>query len=150
MLTQTWCRLATMRWITHWGRVTHICVSKLTIIGTYNGLLPSRHQAIIWTNAAIMLIGHLWTNFSAILIRIETFSFKKMHLKISSILSWPECIKCTIFHVAYMPCAYLFAILSEFPHLLSLFRPLHSHLLGQQLLPNLKSENNQIHVHVLR
>ena len=31
-----------------------------------------------------MLIGPLGTNFSEILIAIETFSFKKMHLKMSS------------------------------------------------------------------
>ena len=41
-------------------------------------------QAIIWTNAGILLIGPLGTNFSEILITIETFSFKKMHLKILS------------------------------------------------------------------
>ena len=51
---------------THWGRVTHICASKLTIIGSDNGLSPSRHQAIIWTNAGILLFGPLWTNFSEI------------------------------------------------------------------------------------
>ena len=45
--------------LTHWGRVTHICVSKLIIIGSNNGLSPGRHQAIIWTNAGIKLIG--WT-----------------------------------------------------------------------------------------
>ena len=28
--------------LSHWGRVTHICVSKLTIIGSYNGLSPSQ------------------------------------------------------------------------------------------------------------
>ena len=33
--------------LTHWGRVTHICVSKLTIIGSDNGLSPGRCQAII-------------------------------------------------------------------------------------------------------
>ena len=33
--------------LSHWGRVTHICVSKLTIIGSDNGLLPGRRQAII-------------------------------------------------------------------------------------------------------
>ena len=33
--------------LTHWGRVTHICSSKLTIIGSDNGLLPDRRQAII-------------------------------------------------------------------------------------------------------
>ena len=35
---------------THWGRVTHICVSKLVIIGSDNGLSPDQRQAIIWTN----------------------------------------------------------------------------------------------------
>ena len=64
--------------------MTHICVSKLTIIGSDNGLSPGRRQAIIWTNAGILLIGPLGTNFSEILIGIQTFSFKKMHLKMSS------------------------------------------------------------------
>ena len=56
--------------LTHWGRVTHICVSKLTIIGSDNGLSPGRHEAIIWTNAGILLIGPLGTNISEILIDI--------------------------------------------------------------------------------
>ena len=54
--------------LTHWGRVTHICVSKLTIIGSDNGLSPGRRQAIIWTNAWISLFGPLGANFSEILI----------------------------------------------------------------------------------
>ena len=70
--------------LTHWGRVTHICVAKLTIIGSDNGLSPGRHQAIVYTNAGILLIGPLGTHFSEILIRIHKFSFKKMHLKMSS------------------------------------------------------------------
>ena len=70
--------------LTHWGRVTHICVSKIIIIGSDNGLSPGRRQAIIWTNAGILLIEPLRTNFSEILIEIHTFSFKKMHLKMSS------------------------------------------------------------------
>ena len=70
--------------LTHWGRVTHICVSKLTTIGSDNGLSPGRRQAIIWTNAGIMIIGPLGTNFSEIFIEIYTFSFKKMHLKMLS------------------------------------------------------------------
>ena len=69
----------------HWGRVTHICVGKLTIIGSDNGLSPGRRQAIIWTNAGILLIRPLGTNFREILIGIQTFSFRKMHLKISSV-----------------------------------------------------------------
>ena len=39
--------------------MTHICVSKLSIIGSDNGLSPDRRQAIIWTNAGIFLIGNL-------------------------------------------------------------------------------------------
>ena len=70
--------------LTHWGRVTHICVGKLTIIGSDNGLSPGRRQAIIWTSAGVLLIGPLGTNFSEIFPRIQTFSFKKMHLKMSS------------------------------------------------------------------
>ena len=78
--------------LTHWGQVTHICVSKLIIIGSDNGLSPGRRQAIIWTNAGILLIWPLRTNFSEILIAIETFSFKKMHLKISSTKWRPFCL----------------------------------------------------------
>ena len=78
--------------LTHWGRVTHICVSKLTIIGSDNGLLPGRHQSIIWINAGILLIGPLGTNFSEILIEIYTFSFKKMHLQMLSGKSRPSCL----------------------------------------------------------
>ena len=58
--------LTTQMLFTHWGRVTHICVSKLTIIGSNNGLPPDRHQAIIWTNAGILLIWILGKNLSDI------------------------------------------------------------------------------------
>ena len=70
--------------LTHWGRVTHICVSELSIIGSDNGLSPGRRRAIIWTNDGILLIWPLVPNFSEILIEIHSFSFKKMHLKMSS------------------------------------------------------------------
>ena len=78
--------------LTHWGRVTHICVSNLTIIGSDNGLSPGRRQAIIWTNAGISLIQTLGTNFNEILRGIYTFSFKKMHLKMSSRKRRPSCL----------------------------------------------------------
>ena len=65
---------------------------KLTIIGSDNGLSPGRHKAIIWTNAGILLIGPLGTNFSEIVIVIQTFSFKKMHLKMSSAKWRPFCL----------------------------------------------------------
>ena len=71
--------------LTHWGRVTHICVGKLTIIGSDNGLSPGRRQAIIWTNAGILLTEPLGTNFSEVLIGIQIFSYTKMRLKMSSV-----------------------------------------------------------------
>ena len=77
---------------THWGRVTHICVSKLTIIGSDNGMSPRRHQAIISSNAGILLIGTLGTNFSEGLSKFHTFSFKKMHLKMPSGKWRPFCL----------------------------------------------------------
>ena len=78
--------------LTHWGRLTHICVSNLTIIGSDNGLSPGWRQAIIWTNDGQLLIGPLRTNFSEILIEILTFSYKKMHLNVSSGKWWPFCL----------------------------------------------------------
>ena len=72
--------------------MTHICVSKLAVIGSDNGLSPDRRQAIIWANAGLWLIGPLGTNFSEILIEILTFSFKKMHLKVLSAKRWPFCL----------------------------------------------------------
>ena len=78
--------------LTHWGRVTHICVSKLTITGSANGLSPGRRQAIIWNNAGILLIGPLGRNFNEILIEIHTISCKKIHLKMSSGKCRPSCL----------------------------------------------------------
>ena len=81
--------MASLKWtvawsLTHWGRVTHIYVGNLTIIGSDNGLSPERRQAIIWTNVGILSIGPLGTNFSEIVIEIQTFSLKKIRLKMSS------------------------------------------------------------------
>ena len=76
---------------THWGRETHICVGKLTIIASDNGLSPGQRQAIIWTNAGILLIGPLGTNFNEISIEIHTLSFKEMHMKMASAKWHPFC-----------------------------------------------------------
>ena len=50
-----------------------------------------RRQAIIWTNAGILLIGTLGTNCSEILSETDAFSFKKMHLKTLSVKWRPFC-----------------------------------------------------------
>ena len=86
--------------LTHWGRVTHICAGHLTIIGSDNGLTPGRHQAITWTNAGLLFIGLLGRNFSEILFRIQTFSFKKMHFKMTSAKWRPFCC---VLNVLIMP-----------------------------------------------
>ena len=91
------------RALTHWGQVTQICIRKLTIIASDSGLLPERRKAIIWTNAGILLIGPLGTNFIETLIESYMFSFKRMHFKLSSgnwrpfclglnVLTAPHCI----------------------------------------------------------
>ena len=72
--------------------MTHICISKLTIIASDNGLSPGRRQAIIWTNAGILLIRLLGTNFNEMLIEIVTFSFMKMCLKVSSAIWRQFCL----------------------------------------------------------
>ena len=87
--------------LTLWGRVTHICVGKLTINGSANGLSPGRRQAIIWTNVGILLIRPLGTNFSEILIGIQTFSFKKMYLKMSFAKWHPFCLALNVFTVLH-------------------------------------------------
>ena len=72
--------------------MTHICVSKLNIIGSDSGLSPGRRQAIIWTNTGILLIWPLGTIFSERLIENNTFLFKKMHAKMSSAERRPFCL----------------------------------------------------------
>ena len=72
------------------------CVSNLTITGSDNGLSPGWHQAIIWTNAGILLIRTLGTKFSEILSEMHTFSFTKMHLKMSSVKWRPFCLSLNV------------------------------------------------------
>ena len=78
--------------LNHWGRMTHICINNQTSIGSDNGLSPGRRQAIFCTNAGILLIGPLGTNFSEISIKIHILSFKKMHLKTPSGKWRPFCL----------------------------------------------------------
>ena len=75
-----------------WQRWIWRCVSNLTIIDSDNGLSPGRRRAIIWTSAGILLIGPLGTNFNDISIAVQTFPFKKMHLKMSSAKWRPLCL----------------------------------------------------------
>ena len=82
----------------------HICSSKLTIIVSENGLLPGQFQAIIYTNAGILLIRPQGTSFNGILIRIHNFSLMKIHLKISSGKCHPFCFSLNVLneYLTYM------------------------------------------------
>ena len=96
--------------VIHWGRVMHICVSKLAIIGSDNGLSPGRRQAITWTNADLLSIGPLETNFSEVGIEIQNLSFMKMHLKTTSPKWQPFCLGFNVLNGLFNdvhPCSWL-------------------------------------------
>ena len=80
----TTCSLIETEW--------HIYASVVeAIIGSDNGLSPIWRHAIISTNVGIFVNWNLGTNLIEILIEIQTFSFKKMHLKTSG--KWlPFCL----------------------------------------------------------
>ena len=84
---------------THWGRVAHICVVNLTTIGSDNGLSPGRRQAIIWTNAGILLFGPLgskqWNLNRNWYILSQENAFEIVVCEIAAILSRPQCVSTT-------------------------------------------------------
>ena len=84
--TNTQIELGRDLWALHSLRPSdeYLCVSNLTIIAPDNDLSPGRRQAIIWNNAGILLIGRLGKYFNDILLGLQTFIFKKMHLNMSS------------------------------------------------------------------
>ena len=77
-------------------RSDDICLSKLTIIGSDNGLSPARRQAIIWTNAGILLTESIGTKFNVVdsYIFIQENPVKDIAWEMSAILSRPQCVIC--------------------------------------------------------
>ena len=78
--------------LNHWGRVTHICVSTLSITVSDNGLAPGRHQDIFGINDIDNL--YLGTNVIEIFIEMYISSFKNVFenvvWKMAAILSRPQ------------------------------------------------------------
>ena len=75
----------------------HICVSKLTIIGSDHGLSPGRRQAIIWTNAGIFFNWTLRNKLQWIFNRnsnifIQENASEYVAWEISTISSRPQCV----------------------------------------------------------
>ena len=67
----------------NWGQVKLICVIKLTIIVSDNGLSLGRCRSVIHTNDGLLSNGTMATIFSGILSEIYIFSFKQINLKMS-------------------------------------------------------------------
>ena len=68
-------------YLTHLPLVPHQWTGSA--FGSDNGLSPDRRQAITWTNTDLLSVGPLGTNLNEIWIKIKSFSFMKMHLKMS-------------------------------------------------------------------
>ena len=108
------CSIISFRWnlyifchLNSLSCVKHTGISKRPIIGSDDDLSPGRRQAIIRTNAGILLIRAFGTNFSEILSKIHTFSFKEMHFKMSSAKWRPFCLGLNVLtmytHVLSLP-----------------------------------------------
>ena len=81
------------------------------MIGSDNGLSPNQRQAIIWTNAGILSIGVLGTNFSEILIEIHAYLLNKMHLKMSSGKWRPFCLSLNVLITVLLYCGMMDCIM---------------------------------------
>ena len=66
----------------HWSRETRICVSTLNIVGSDNSLSHGRRQAIIWTNAGILLTVPWGQNWTAALNAFANSTAIKIHISI--------------------------------------------------------------------
>ena len=83
--------------LTPWGRVTHICVGKLTIIGSDNGLSPGWRLAIICTKYCnivnLTLRNKLQWNFNRNWnIFIQENVFENIVCEMASIMCRPQCV----------------------------------------------------------
>ena len=77
--------------LTHWRRVTHICVSKLTIIGSDNGLSPGRHQTIIWTSSNLRNKLQWSIKRNSYIFILEN-GFENVVCEMAAILSRTQCV----------------------------------------------------------
>ena len=88
--------------IAHWGRVTHICVDKLIIIGSDNGLSPDRRQASHYLNQCSIIVNWILANIfqwkfnQNTAIFIEDYARENVVCEMASTLSRPQCVKTAI------------------------------------------------------
>ena len=84
--------------------MTHIYVSKLSIISSDNGLSPGRRQAIIWTDTGILTLGNKrqWNHNRNLYIIIQENAFENVVREIGDHLSQPRCLNVCMLHVAFV------------------------------------------------
>ena len=87
--------------LTHWGRATHICISKPTITGSDNGLSPvpaSSHYLNQWWNIVNWTLRNKlqWDFNQNSYIFIQEKVFENVVCEIAAILSRPQCVDCSI------------------------------------------------------
>ena len=77
-------------WVPQWGRVTHICISNLNIIGTDNGFFAGWCQAITWKRLQWNLNRNQYIFF-------HENATENVVWKMTAILSQPRYVKCSGF-----------------------------------------------------
>ena len=91
--------------LTHWGRVAHLWVSILTIIGSDNGLLPgwtSHYLNQCWNIVNWSLRNKLQWNFNRnSYISIQENAFESVVCEMVAILSWPQCVNSTFTFISH-------------------------------------------------
>ena len=92
--------------LTHWGWATHICISKLIVMGSDNGLsAPSHYLNHCWNIVNWNLRNNLqWKIKRNSYILIEGNVFQNVVWKMVAILSQPQCVNWVYWG---MPCVIL-------------------------------------------
>ena len=125
----------------------HICVSKLTTIGSDNGLSPGRRWAVIWTNAGILFVGPFWTNLSDTITEIQTFFtdenvVENVVCEMAAIFSRTQCVRLVCYHphIASVPVDVFFYFVYQ-PTGAVLQVPLAYNVIQKKTLPLSRSRN---------
>ena len=133
--------------LNHWGRVTHICVSQLTMTGSDNGFLPGRRQAIIWTNAGTLLIGTLGTKFREMKMHLKTSGkLRKFCLRLNLIILKEAPALSSILLISKMITCHVTSVTTQLSHVKSFLQKL---MLCYTCMKRYHSYESSSHINVL-
>ena len=92
VISMMWYQIAPC-FLNNWGRVTHICVNKVSIVDSDNGLVPGGVNKC-WNIVDWTLRNRIhWTFNQNSYIFIQENPFKNVVWKMAAILSRPRCVK---------------------------------------------------------